>query len=379
MHNSKELAKIYASLDPEAQRVFQHFLLNPSELADEKPADPWQPFTLVDAYQERQPVQYIAGRLFALPSLNIVYGAPGTYKSFLLADLLVCTTLGLDWLPPAQWLHGIASKGIATQQARVMWCDFDNGRRRTHDRFGALGRANNVPVSNSNLVYYSMPNPWLNANDKASIGSLALRMRDNGTQMLVIDNLGVVSGDAEENSGEMAGVMSGFRQLAEDTNAAVILIHHQRKSNGAIGRAGDTLRGHSSIEASLDLALLVEREELASKIAIKATKVRGEDVLPFSAVFTYELFPNGELKAAKFFGANADDQKSDNAIDREIYTVLENQSVINKTNLVTAVKELLPDIGINRIRERIEYLESMKKIAVIAGEKSTTERLFSKI
>ncbi len=51
-------------------------------------------------------MEYIAGRLFALPSLNILYGAPGTLKSFLLADLAVCVAGGLEWLPPAPWLNG---------------------------------------------------------------------------------------------------------------------------------------------------------------------------------------------------------------------------------------------------------------------------------
>jgi hypothetical protein len=49
--------------------------------------EPWQMFTLFDAYQDRTPVEYVASGLFALPSWNIPYGAPVNLKSFLLADL----------------------------------------------------------------------------------------------------------------------------------------------------------------------------------------------------------------------------------------------------------------------------------------------------
>jgi hypothetical protein len=371
----------FAALSDDERRQFYWALQNPSRsglvLTQEQPEpeDPWHAFTLTDAYEPRPPVEYIAAGLFALPSLNIVYGAPGTLKSFLLADLTLCAAAGSDWLPPAPWINGNLAHSVPTRQSPGMWLDFDNGRRRTHDRFGALGRARQLPVDTP-LYYYSMPSPWLDASSKGSIGDLSLRMQDRGVRLVVVDNLGVVSGDADENSGDMAAVMSEFRQLAEETGAAVVLVHHQRKSNGSIGRAGDTLRGHSSIEASLDLALLVEREELSDTVSIKATKVRGEDVLPFSAVFTFEHRPDGELEQAQFYGIAADDNRSGAAIEREIFVALLS-TAMNKTDLTRAVKETLKDVGINRIRDRIDRLASTGKLLVSTG-KNNTEKIYSR-
>ena len=363
----------------------QRALLNPANSAREthpggngsalsrESADVWQVFTLSDAYQERPPVEYIAAGLFALPSLNIVYGAPGTLKSFLLADLAVCAAAGQPWLAPAAWVNGNHANAIPTRQCPVMWLDFDNGRRRTHDRFGALGRSR-LLSTRTPFYYYSMPSPWLDAGDKTSVSGLLARMLEREVKFMVVDNLGVVAGDADENSGEMVAVMSEFRQLAEETGAAIVLIHHQRKSSGAMGRAGDSLRGHSSIEASLDLALLVEREELADTISIKATKVRGADVLPFSAVFTYEDRPDGELHSARFFGIASDDNRSGAAIEREILSHL-GVSTLNKTDLVRAVKGSLTDVGINRIRDRIDRLAATGQLQVSNG-KNNTEKLY---
>lgn len=371
----------FTSLNDDERRQFYWALQHPGRLPagelspDENQPDPWQVFTLEDAYQDRPPVEYIAAGLFALPSLNVVYGAPGTLKSFILADLAVCAAAGLEWLTPAPWVNGNQASGIPTRPCPTMWIDFDNGRRRTHDRFGALGHARQLP-GNTPLYYYSMPSPWLDASDRASIGGLALRIADRGVKFVIIDNLGVVSGDAEENSGDMARVMSEFRQLAEDTGAAVVLIHHQRKGTGTGGRAGDSLRGHSSIEASLDLALLIQREELADTVGIKATKVRGADVMPFSAVFTYQDRQDGELQSARFYGIAADDTRSGAAIEREILVALLG-TTLNKTDLTKAVKESLPEVGINRIRDMIDRMASRGNLLVGPG-RTNTEKLYSR-
>jgi hypothetical protein len=186
----------------------------------------------------------------------------------------------------------------------------------------------------------------------------------------------VVSGDADENSGDMVDVMSQFRQLAENVKSSNVLVHHQRKSTGVLGRAGESLRGHSSIEAAIDLGLLVVREELSDTINVKATKVRGDDVLPFSAVFTFEHRPDGELDKAQFFGIAAEDNRSGAAIEREIMVSLLNTS-LNKTDLTRAVKETLKDVGVNRIRDMIDRLASTGKLYVSTG-KNNTEKIYSR-
>ena len=368
---AQKLAKSAINPDGSLDRIIQE--LQVLQASQTEPVEPWQAFTLVDAYQERAPIEYLVSGMLTVCSLNIPYGSPGTLKSFLLADLAVCVAAGINWLPPAPWIENNRAAGISTSQAPVMWLDFDNGRRRTHDRFGALGRSRDISPDIP-LFYYSMPYPWLDSSEERSMSNLAVRIQDRRAKLVVVDNLGVVSGDAEENSGDMGKVMSLWRQLAEDTGAAIVLIHHQRKGNGLAGRAGDSLRGHSSIEASLDLALLIEREEYSDTVNIKATKVRGPDVLPFSAAFTYEHDQNGELSQARFFGISSEDNQSGAAIEREILVTLLNTS-LNKTELTKAVKEILPAVGLNRIRDMIDRLEKNGKLKINRGDR--TEKLYS--
>lgn len=362
------IAAVKANPDDAALADYvRRFPKGPTDTAESiPPEDQWRAFTLADAYKERPPREYIAGKLFKVPSLNIVYGAPGSLKSLLLQDLAVCVAAGIPWLPPAPWLKDATGQGIPTKQRPVMWIDFDNGSDETHQRFSALARARNLPADIP-LVYYSMPRPWLYATDTAAVGDLINRIKRQHSEVVFYDNLGNVTGDAEENSAEMGPVMSKFRQTAEETGAVQTLVHHQRKSNGTTGRAGETLRGHSSIEAALDLALLIEREDYSDVINIKATKVRGALPAPISASFLFEHKPGTEeLHKASFVRVVSDDDQSDEAIEREILNILAEEP-LGKEKLKKAVKDKLQKVGVNRIANRAERMAAEGKIKTKTG------------
>jgi len=92
--------------------------------------------------------------------------------------------------------------------------------------------------------------------------------------------------------------VSGLREIAEITGAAVVVIHHATKAEKE--RLGNTLRGHSSIEGAVDLALLI-REEGQEIITVQSTKSRDLPVEPFKALWSYDE-DSGELLSARFFG-----------------------------------------------------------------------------
>lgn len=331
-------------------------------MASDSP-DGWHVYTLADAYAPRPPVQYIVAGLFPLPSLSIVYAPPGCFKTLFLADMAAAVAAGRPWLPPLPGKNDNAQR--ATMQAPALWCDFDNGPRTMHERIEAVARARELPPD-APLYYVSMPSPWLDAGDYIAVAAVGELIRRYGAKVVMIDNLRDVSGKVDENSAEMGNVMSNFRRLAEETGAAVILVHHQRKQNSTAGRAGDSLRGHSSIEAAIDLALLLEREEYADSIKVKATKVRGPDVLPFGAVFTFEWKTGTrDLQTAMFYGLDAEDLASNAAIRRAILE--EAATPHNKTELVAAVKEILAGVGVNRIRMQIDRLAAEGTLTMTLG------------
>lgn len=309
-----------------ARRVFAAYAASDPAIAALRAADPepgaggrladaWRIRTLSDAYAERPPTTYLVDGLLPCPSLSIFFGPPGSYKTMLTVDMAVCVAGGLRWLEP---LPG-AEPGIsfATKQAPVLIIDFDNGKALTDERIDALARARMLPIETP-IHYVSMPTPWLDASDLSMVFDLGLLIKSLGAKLVIIDNLGLITGDQDENSAQMSQVMGHLRWLCEECDCAIVVIHHQRKTNGETGsRKGETLRGSVAIEASLDIALLIERGE-GDTIIATATKVRRVVAHgTFAGLFTYRHRPNSlDLETARFWS-----QPVETKAQREIETI----------------------------------------------------------
>lgn len=346
----------------------------PEDLAAEQAAGElfktWNIRSLTNAYEERQPWKYLVEELIPYPSLCAVYGGPGSLKSMILADMAACIASGQRWLEPLEGSQEFAKPGVTfnVEQSPVFWIDFDNGTRRTDERFEAVSRVRNLPPDTP-LHYVSMARPPLDISNIAMTTELAKLIKHLKSKLVIIDNLGLITGDAEENSAEMATVMGNLRWLCEETEAAVIIIHHQRKSNGSADkgiRKGETLRGHSSIEASLDMAFLVERKTGEDAITIIPTKVRGYCPHPaFGAYFTYQHREGThDLLWAKFYSrTSADNAELENiTIESVILRLLDREGPFNQKDLVNRVRDFMASRpggkapGINKIRGLLKEL-----------------------
>jgi hypothetical protein len=322
----------------------------------------WELRSLHNAYEEREPTRYIVNKFFATHTLNVVYGSPGSMKSMILADMAAHVAAGTDWLPGVE----TGGRGIEVEKNAVFWLDMDNGGRRTDERFGAIARAGNLDADLP-LFYISMPNPALIAHDIDSMLLFRNVIEHNEARLVVVDNLGLITGDIEENSAMMAIVMGNLRTVAERTGAALVLVHHQRKGGSAGGRAGDALRGHSSIEAALDLALHIAREPNSPEVTIRSTKTRGVDVPTLTARFNYEhLEGTSDLHKAWFDGLPV--ARGDNPVRDAILGALKVNGTMTKGRLADMVyKQLQGEYGKNGIRNWIadmaevtEEIESKK-------------------
>lgn len=315
----------------------------------------WHPLTLSDMLADVEPLREVVEG-FVKPGLVAVFGAPGSLKSMLLADLAVCAALGKGWLEP---MRGELVEAKPTTATAAVWLDTDNGRRATANRLGAIARAHGVTDPNAALPVYpfALPSPAFVASDARAVEAMRDLLRHYSAGLLVIDNLGNIAGGADENSADMVQVMANLRWLAEDADCCIVLIHHQRKANGTKTRAGETLRGHSSIEAALDLALLVERDETQTDtVNVKATKCRHAQVDPFAARFTYQHKEGTrDFELARFFGCARTPEEGDREarqIDEAILGAAKGQSL---RQLVEAVKGAT-GAGEKRIRDRIYIL-----------------------
>jgi archaellum biogenesis ATPase FlaH len=325
----------------------------------------WIPYTATDAMQDREPVKYICEGLFSLPSLSILYGPPGSLKSLLMMDLTVCIASGTNWLQSSKDDNDTSRKVI---QSPVLWIDYDNGKRRVDERFAALLKARNLSTDVP-LYYVSMMTPWLDMSKEDNTDKLIDFAKQLNIKFIVIDNLGVVSGGVEETSSNMIHVMSNFRKLTESTGAAIVIIHHQRKSrkDDSELREGDKLRGHSSIEAALDLALIITRKGQSDQIMIRSTKTRDVDVPDFNALWSCEHKSGTfDLDTAIFFG-----QKATMSIEDAVMTLLIKNVTMNQKSLVKQVAHLT-HAGENRIRKEILEMTIKQKIITEKSDKNAS-------
>lgn len=330
------------------------------------PTDPWSTarFNLKDAQSKRQARRYLVFGVFEIPSVNMVFGPPGDLKSMLMGDCGICISSGCDFLAP---MAGTSATGLKVIPSPVIWLDFDNGKNRSHERFDAIA-SGHQSKRDDKFTYYVMPSPWLDMSKDEDVDKLIDRIKNKQAKVLFVDNFGLVRGNLDENAPEIAKCMCNFRRIAEQADCAVIIIHHQRKGNGTNGRAGDMLRGHTSIEAALDLALIIEREAGSDLLTIRSTKSRGATVQPFGARFTYtHKSGTDELETARFFGFTIQDLSSDTAVEKAIEDALKIKHPLSKGDLASAVKVTLSGVGINRIRSLIDFMANAGKLKTSAG------------
>ena len=288
--------------------------------------------TAKDALAPRPPRQYICQPFFVLPSLNVLYGISGSHKTNLAIDLAICVTLGRKWL---QGKAGTKLAGYSTCQSPVIWIDQDSGSDALHERFGAAlrvyGGDDKTPI-----YYLSFPNPPFVADKAEAIALILEAANDYKSRLLVFDNLGTISGGRDENSYEMIGVMNSLRRISQLTRAAVIAIHHDPKYETGQRK---TPRGHSSIEAAIDLALWVQRD--GDCVTLTATKTRGALFDPFSAQYAWEHRKGTlELETARFFGIDVPLDAASQMIETAICDYLMLNTTANQTQLVIECQRL---------------------------------------
>jgi RecA-family ATPase len=256
----------------------------------------WPILTDRDLLLPSRPPSYLINGLVRQPSVICFYGPPGGLKTMLMLDLYVSIASGQPWLISSP-LFG-EGDSYQVKQGPVFILDQENGIDRLRERIGAICRGRDVsPVPMYGL---SLPNPPFNANDIRHTNFLADQLRDVGAVFCVVDSLSAVSGETDENTSRMATIMRNLRLCSESSGATLAIIHHPRKgsSTETAGREGDRLRGHSSIEASLDAAIYVDRKK--NTLILKTTKTRDDPWPQLQIGWNYILAENKALLRAWF-------------------------------------------------------------------------------
>jgi DNA-binding MarR family transcriptional regulator len=228
-------------------------LLSGKDLVDEKPryVIRWA----ADALKPQPDTEWFVSPLFAAQSVSLIVGEGGSGKTYAALDCAVCVALGGRWLD------------FDTQQVPVLIIDEESGPRRLAIRLGEVLRGHHgdddTPLAYVSLARFNIFSPG----DVVEIGKI---IEETGARFVVIDALADVAIGADENSaGDMQPGIMALRDIAEEQNVHVLVIHHANKAGG--------YRGTTALKGGVDLMLMVENDG-SGLLTFKTEKAR--DIAP---------------------------------------------------------------------------------------------------
>ncbi len=215
-----------------------------------------------------EPRRYVVKGLIARGDLCIVLGAPGAGKSAFTP--FVCQAVA----------SGGAAFGRRTRQGEA-WYVAAEDPHGLKGRMQALGdRYGSVPAF---VLVGGVSDLFTSAGQAVE---LLQSVRERKPAVVVIDTLAAAfPGLRESESDDMGRVIAFARQLATGADGApgpaVILVHHTPK-------AGDTPRGHSSLNGAADVVILLTRDEDSGIVSARLTKNRNGPAFGVEMAFQIE-------------------------------------------------------------------------------------------
>ena len=195
----------------------------------DRPATP--PDYLVDGFAERG-------------SVILLTGDAGTAKSFIASDLCIAVVQGRPWL------------GRTVKEGRALYIGAENSKRLTVRRLRALG------LRGTDTAFRYVCRAPLVLSDQAHRSAVREEVEAHTPDVLVLDSALSLAGIDPNDNAAVAEFMAWVRQLAEDRDLVVIVLHHESKSQVSTGRstasAAKAALGAMSWRGQADLHIAVE-------------------------------------------------------------------------------------------------------------------------
>lgn len=214
-----------------------------------------------EALEPQPPVNWTVEGLLTVPSLTVLCGNGGSFKTFTALDLAVCVATGQKWLD------------FPTKAGAVLIVDEESGTQRMLRRLGDCLRGHFLTdadiwfssLSGFNFFTESAPE-WANR--------LRLAIQGLNVKLVVIDALVDIMLTGDENRvSDVQLVLYTLRGIADQLGASILLLHHTNK-NGAY-------RGSSALRGAVDLLLTVEAKD--KLLTFSTDKARDIEPVNFAA------------------------------------------------------------------------------------------------
>ncbi len=194
---------------------------------------------------EFPPTHWVVEDLIPAGTLILVVGRPKAGKSLLTIDLAASVALGETFL------------GRATTQGPAVLVPAEDALPLVRDRLWTrLLEERAAPLFVLPADGSLDQSIWLD--DRASFEQLAAIVQERRPSLLVLDPLRELHHCKENEADEMAALLRPLRQLAHQTGAAIVLVHHRNKHASDPAQA---TRGSSAITGGVDVVVTLERTD----------------------------------------------------------------------------------------------------------------------
>lgn len=222
----------------------------------------FKPLTRADL-RNRPPKQFIIEGLLGKGDIAMLYGAPGSGKTFVVIDLIMAMVTG----------HAFMDRYTVPQPLNVVYATNEGlgglNQRVTASENKHMARMDGVlDATNERLTTYEDMPQLYDVNGVFSMETFTRELLATGSRVdvLVLDTLSNAILGAEENSSNhMSQVMAGFRRACATLGCTGVLVHHTNKGGG--------YRGSSVLHGSMDLALEVTKDEYQQR-ELKVFKIK---------------------------------------------------------------------------------------------------------
>jgi len=209
--------------------------------------------------------QWLVDGLLPEDSFTVVFGAPGSTKSFLALDVACCVATGTPW------------QGKTVRPGQVMYC-VGEGLRGMKWRIESWILAHpdaDTDLLEENLVIIEDVPRLLEKTQAATLLNTALEMVEETPavplQLFIIDTLArsLVGGD--ENSAQDVGLaIDACEKVRKATGATALVVHHT-------GVDGTRERGSTALRGAADTSIAVTHDELSRVTTVAVKKVKDSE------------------------------------------------------------------------------------------------------
>lgn len=292
---------------------------------------------------------FLVHDLIQKQSITIISGAPSSFKTWALYELVRDIASGEDFLGR-----------FRVSQARVLILDAEMGTSMFQQAMSTLSVDENLSIS-----YCEAGGDELSSKEK--IQELVSFCQSNNIEVVAIDCLTRFHEGDENSSQAMSGVFRLLKML-KTAGLSVIIIHHDKKSGYDFGgRGGNALRGSSDISGAADYIIRLVRRDGSDSVTFKQVKSRGFiEHEPFMARFERTEELHSEWKFIdKVTGKN-------NQLESDKSAILEfigEHPGIDKGSLFMSIKrsEASNKISHSRFQKALDALEAEDKVGYEIG------------